>query len=138
MKYKYSLPLLLYFCFGYALALEFNPGIAIGAAGRIADSDKTTFITSFIPANSTVDSTVPVISKELLNAAKTKNNLAIIGPNYQLNALILKAALQGLPDGSLEGATILYVGDGKEDITNLGISALMKGAILRSAVYADK
>lgn len=138
MKYTYSLPLLLILCFNFAIAGEFNPSIAIGAAGKIADSNKPTFVTSFIPANSTVDSTVPFVAKALVNAAKTNNSLAIIGPNYKLNELTLKAALQGLPDGSLEGATILYVGDGNEDTTTLGISALMKGAILRSIVYADK
>jgi len=135
MKHIYLLALAINLNLNFALADEFNPGIAVGAAATIADSNKSAFVTSFIPANAKVESTVPVLTKALLNAAKTKNNLAIIGPNYKINALILNTALQNLPDQSLDGATILYVVDSNEDTTSLGITALMKGAILRSTVY---
>lgn len=138
MKYIYLLSLIISLYFNFALADEFNPGMAIGAAATIADSNNSAFTASFIPANATVESIVPVLTKALLNAAKTKNNLAIIGPNYKLNALVLNTALQNLPDQSLVGATILYVGNDNEDTATLEIAALMKGAILRSTVYPHK
>ncbi|MBY0469298.1 MAG: hypothetical protein K2Q07_10010 [Burkholderiaceae bacterium] len=120
-----------------AFAVDFVPGIAVTDAGRIADSSATRFFAFYIPADTDPNSVSADVQKNLLGAAKGKVGLAIIGPDYALNAKILLAALEAAPTGSLAGATIFYVngGDAEEALSS---AAAIAGAIFRSTKYSGK
>jgi hypothetical protein len=120
---------------GIAVAGQFVPGVAVSDAGKIADEKRQEFFAYFIPAGSASESTSAEVSKHLSGAAKAKANLAVFGPDYALNAKILKGALQGAAKGSLDGATILYV-NGGEDVEELKSLATVAGAAFRSTAYS--
>jgi hypothetical protein len=118
-----------------ALAVDFVPGVAVNSAGKIADADKTKFSAYYIPAGTKPDAVLKDVRMSLAQAAQEKANLAIIGPDYALNAAILKAALQGAPKGILQGATILLV-NGGEDTQDLTAAAALAGAAFRATPYS--
>lgn len=77
------------------------------------------------------------IKKSLGEAAMTKASLGIIGPDYSLNAKILREALSSAPQGLLSGASILLV-NGGEDVEDLRTLSAKAGAILRATKYSGK
>ena len=120
-----------------AFAAEFVPGIAVRDAGRIADAEAPKMYAFYIPAGTAPESVATTIQKNLTDAAKAKAALAIIGPDFSLNAKILGGVLQTVPNGSLQGATILYV-NGGEDVEELAKAAAAAGATFRSTKYSGK
>jgi hypothetical protein len=95
------------------------------------------FFVFYIPADTAPDSVSADLQKNLSGAAKEKVGLAIIGPDYALNAKILQSALEAAPSGSLAGATILYV-NGGEEVEALSNAAALAGATFRSTRYSGK
>ena len=118
-----------------ALAADFVPGIAAGNAGKIADPNENKFTVYCIPAGTKPDAVLKDVRMSLAQAAQEKANLAIIGPDYALNAAILKAALQGAPKAILQGATILLV-NGGEDTQDLNAAAALASAAFRATPYS--
>lgn len=121
---------------GCATTNEYRPVIALNDAARIADPDKK-FLAFYIPAYSPSDAATTELSKDLLGAAKTKANLAVVGPDSALTARILRAALLSVSKGSLEGVTILYVGE-NDGIEELKSASLNAGANFRATKYSGK
>jgi hypothetical protein len=115
----------------------YTPGIAVNDAGKIADADKEEIFAYYIPANSPFDSTASKLSENLLGAAKAKANLAVFGPDSVLTTKILKTALQSSAKSSLEGVTILYVGE-NYGIEELKAASLSAGANFRATNYSGK
>jgi hypothetical protein len=77
------------------------------------------------------------IKTNLVQAARSHASLGIIGPDYLLNAMILKDILRTAPEGLLKGACILFVGGG-EDVDELKAAAERTGAVFRSTKYSGK
>lgn len=117
------------------LAADFVPGIAVHDAGKIADPEATQFFAFYIPAGTLPETVVADIKKNLVQAARTQASLAIIGPDYALNAKILGGVLQSAPEGLLKGARILFV-NGGEDVDELGRLAARAGASFRATKYS--
>ena len=118
-------------------AAEFQPGIAVSDAGSIADPGASKFNAFYIPAGTSPADVFDSIKKALVEAAIAKGSLAIIGPDYALNAKILGGILQTAPKDLLKGATILFV-NGGEDTEELKKVATAAGAIFRATKYSGK
>lgn len=120
-----------------AFAVDFIPSIAANDAGKMLASDAMEFFVFYIPAETSPDSVSAEIKNNLSSAAKNKVGLAIIGPDYALNAEILQSALDAAPSGSLTGATIVYV-NGGETTETLNRAASVAGATFRATQYSGE
>lgn len=122
---------------GTGVAADFKPGIAVNDAGSIADPDSSKFNAFYIPAGTPPADVTDQIKKSLVEASIAKSGLAIIGPDYALNAKILGDILHTAPKGLLKGATILFV-NGGEDTEELKKAASAAGAVFRATKYSGK
>jgi hypothetical protein len=127
----------LLFVASVGFAADFPPEIAVEDAGSIADPAALQFNAFYIPAGTPPAAVTDDIKKALVVAASAKGSLAIIGPDYALNARILGGILQTAPKDLLKGATILFV-NGGEDTEELKKVAAAAGAIFRAAKYSGK
>jgi len=125
------LQVLLLLTVSLAYADEFVPSIAVSNARSVADRDKKQLFVDFVHPDTTPDR----VTRFLTQAAKDKACIAILGPDYALNATILKGAFQGAAKGSLKGATVIVVNDG-EDIEDLRNAAALTGATVRATRYS--
>lgn len=137
MHTKYTFLLSLFLLVSPAYADEFIPEVAASDAAKISDKDKTSLYLTVVPANAKEGPTIAVLAKKIIAAAKAKANLAVIGPDADLTARLLFVALQVASKESLEGATILYVGDA-EQASLLEMAAMESGAIIRATDYSGK
>lgn len=120
---------------GAAIAAEFVPGVAANDAGRIADADSKKFFAMYIPAGTSPESILPDIETNLRDGARAKAQMAIIGPDFDLNAKLVKTALRRVPRGALAGLTILLV-NGGEDSADILAEAASAGAVFRATKYS--
>lgn len=137
MYSKIAFLLSLFLLASSVFAEEFIPNVAVNDATKISDQDKQQFYVTVVPANSDLGSTVAVLTKKFIATAKAKANMAVIGPDPDLNARILLVTLQVAASDSLKGATILYVGDIKY-ADDLQTAALGSGAVIRTTKYSGK
>lgn len=122
---------------GAAAAADFVPGIAANDASKIVEPGTSKFFVFYIPANTAPEAVVADIKNSLVQAAKTRASLGIIGPDYSLNAKILGGILQTAPEGLLQGASILFV-NGGEDVQELKTVAERAGATFRATKYSGR
>jgi hypothetical protein len=89
---------------------KFEMNEAIQIAGELVSPNNEQFFMFHIPDNSPINETSIILSKHLVEAAKSKANLAIIGPDFDLNFEVLKKSLASHHANTLKGANVIYLG----------------------------
>ena len=107
------------------------------AAGKLVAEGKSEFFMAQIPSNASVPSTSSTLTQHLLEAARTKANLAVVGPDNTLNYVILKSALVSFADQSLVGCNIIFVGN-EQNFEELKTLAFKAGAEFHATTYPKK
>jgi hypothetical protein len=136
MKLLALLLALFFSSLAFAAPPTFDQNKAIQKAGSLVDSSKTMFQIFYIPANSPIDSTVSKLTQYLQNSAAIQASLGILGPDYNLNYQLIKAALAASPKESLEGIQIIYIGN-SEHFEEIGRLAASTGAKLSTSTCCD-
>jgi hypothetical protein len=122
---------------GSALAVDFVPGIAADDAAKIVEPGASKFSVFYIPTGTAPEIVEADIKRSLMQAAKARASLGIIGPDFLLNAKILGGILRSAPRDLLQGATILLVNDG-ENVEELQTFAEQAGATFRATKYSGR
>ena len=136
MTFRFFILVLFLFLIGGCASTQskFNLNEAIQVAGELASPNKDQFFMFHIPEGSPIKGTSSKLSKHLVEAAKAKANLAIIGPDFELNFGILKGSLLSHNANSLKGANIVYLGYEKQ-FKELAQLSNQTGATLVTAMY---